>query len=106
VEHPPELEVRDAPLDAADVGLDGAQRRVVRFRPRERVELPAVVELAAEIGERQDDAVELFLLLAELLRAGGVVPDLRILELAVDRRQARSLDVEVKDTSEAAPSGP
>jgi hypothetical protein len=52
------------------------------------------------------DAVELLLLLAELLRARRVVPDLRILELAVYRREPRFLGVEVKDTSEAAPCGP
>jgi hypothetical protein len=99
VEHAPELEIGDAPLDAADVAFDGTQRRVVGFRASELVELLAVVELAAELGQRQDDAVELLLLLAELLRARRIVPDLRVLELAIDGGEACGLDVEVKDTS-------
>jgi len=53
-----------------------------------------------------DDAVERLLLLAELLRARRVFPDLRILEFAIYRRQPCSLEIEVKDTSVAAPSGP
>jgi hypothetical protein len=103
VEHAPELEVGHAALDAPDVAFDGAKRRVVRFRARELVEFLAVGELAVEIGQRQDDAVELLLLLAEFLGARRVVPNLRILELAIDRGEARSLDVVVKDTSEAGP---
>jgi len=51
-------------------------------------------------------AVELFLLLAKLLRALRIVPDLRILELAVYRGEPRRLDVEVKDTSGASRCGP
>jgi hypothetical protein len=102
VEHAPELEIGDAALDAPDVTFDGLKGRVVGFPARELVEFLAVVELAVEIGQRQDDAVELLLLLAELLGARRIVPDLRILELAVDRCEACSLDIEVKDTSEAA----
>ena len=48
-----------------------------------------------------DDAIELLLLLAELLCALGIVPNLGILELAVDCREPRRLDVEV--STEAAP---
>jgi hypothetical protein len=106
VEHPAELEIRHRPLELRDVGLDGEQRCVVGFRAREVVELAAVVEPLGESGQDMDDAVELLLLLAEVLRALRIVPDLRILELAVDRGEARRLDVEVKDTSEAARRGP
>jgi hypothetical protein len=51
------------------------------------------------------DAIELFLLLAEFLRARRVVPDLRVLELPIYRGKPRRLDVEVKDTSEAVLRG-
>jgi K+/H+ antiporter YhaU regulatory subunit KhtT len=103
VEHPPELELGDALLELACIGLDREQRVVVRFLARERVELAAVVESLRQRAQRMDDAVELLLLLAELLGARRVVPDLRILEFAVDRGEARRLDVVVKDTSEAGP---
>jgi hypothetical protein len=104
VKHAPELEIGDAPLDAADVAFDGAQRGVVGFGARELVELLAVVELAPQLGQCQDDTVELLLLLAELLRARRIVPDLRVLELAIDGGETCALDVEVKDTSAAGRS--
>jgi hypothetical protein len=106
VKHPPELEVGDGLLELRDVDLDGVQRRVVGFRAREIVELAAVVEPFLQSGQRMDDAVELLLLLAEVLRALRVVPDLRVLELPVYCREPRRLDVEVKDTSAAAGCGP
>jgi hypothetical protein len=109
VEHPPEFEVGDGALELRDVGLDREQRGVVGLGAREIVELAAIVESGLQSGQRMDDAVELLLLLPELLRPLRVVPDLRILELAVDGREPRRPHIEVKDTSEAeryGPSGP
>jgi len=56
--------------------------------------------------QRVNDAVELLFLLAELLRALRVVPDFRVFELSIDGGEPRRLQIEVKDTSEAAPCGP
>jgi hypothetical protein len=58
-----------------------------------------------DAAERADDGVEGLLLLAELLGALRVLPQLRILELAVQRFEPALLRVEVKDTSAARPSG-
>jgi hypothetical protein len=106
VEHAPELEIGNALCEPRRIGLDGQQRVVVGLLPRERVELAAVIDAALKRAQRVDDAVERLLLLAELLRARRVVPDLRILELAVYGGEPRLLGVEVKDTSEAAPCVP
>jgi len=48
----------------------------------------------------------LFFFAAEILRALRIVPDVRIFELAGDDFEAFVLRFEVKDTSEAVPSGP
>jgi hypothetical protein len=48
--------------------------------------------------ERADFRLELGALAAELLRTLGVVPELGLLELALDFGQAVLLGVEVKDT--------
>jgi hypothetical protein len=43
-------------------------------------------ESGRDAPERADERLELLLFLAELLRALRVVPELRVLELAVERR--------------------
>jgi hypothetical protein len=109
MEHPPELDLGHRVLEPRDVVDDRSDRRVVALGARDRVEIPAVVEAALDAGECVDDAVERLLLAAELLRPRRVVPDLRILELALDRGKPRRLQIEVKDTSGAgscAPRGP
>jgi hypothetical protein len=58
-----------------------------------------------DAAERADDGVEGLLLLAELLGALRVLPQLRVLELAVQRFEPVLLRFEVKDTSAARPSG-
>jgi len=45
-----------------------------------------VGQAATDPAERLDDCLELLFFLAELLRALPVVPELRVLELAVERR--------------------
>jgi len=61
-------------------------------------------EAAADAPERADERLERLLLLAELLRALRVLPQLRVLELAVQRREAALLRLVVKDTSAAPPT--
>ena len=106
MEHPAELERLDRLLSARDVVADGDERRVVALASRELEELGAVDEHAVDAGQRDDDRVERLLFLAERLRALGIVPDLRILELAADFGQPRRLDLEVKDTSGAGLRAP
>jgi hypothetical protein len=106
VEHPPELERLNRLLDAADVVADGNDRGVVTLRARELEQLGAVGQQAVDVAQRADDRVERLLFLAERLGALGIVPDLRVLELAADLGQPRRLDIEVKDTSGAALPAP
>jgi hypothetical protein len=109
MEHPPELELGHRAPELRHVVDDRRERRVVTLGACEFVELPAVAEPAVNAGERVDDAVERLLLAAELLRPRRIVPDLRILELALDRGETRRFQIEVKDTSGAgwcAPRGP
>jgi hypothetical protein len=64
-----------------DVALDGAEGGVVVLVARELEQPLRVAQAARDAGEAADDGVELLLLLAELLGALGIVPDLRVLEL-------------------------
>ena len=99
VEHPAEFQIGDALFARGEVGGDRFQRRVVGLGARETEELRAVPEIAVKRGHVVYHALERLLLLAELLRALRIVPDLRIFELALDFGQAHRLHVEVKDTS-------
>jgi len=103
VEHPPELEPADGLLDAGDVVAHGDERRIVALGARQLEQLAAVREIAVDVAKRADDRLERLLLPAERLRALGIVPDLGVLELALDLGQPRRLDLEVKDTSGAGP---
>jgi hypothetical protein len=85
-EHPPELERLDRLAQRFDIAGDRREGRVVAFGARELEKLDAVGKSAVERRQRADDAIERLLLLAELLRALGIVPDVRVLELALDRR--------------------
>jgi hypothetical protein len=108
-EHPAELHVAHAFVERGDVFGDGFERRVVGIAARELEQLGAVADAGIEPDQRDDDVVERLLLLAELLRALRIVPDLRVLELARNLRQPRRLGVEVKDTSagpRCVPAGP
>ncbi len=98
-EHPAEFQVADALLEAADVGGDGVQRRVVGVRAGQLEQLAAVADSGVERHQRGDDAFERFALLREFLRALLVVPDLRVFELPDDLFEPHRLHFEVKDTS-------
>jgi hypothetical protein len=104
-EHPAELEPLDDLREARDVVAHRRERRVVVVGAGELEELAAVGQAAVEVGQRRDDAFELLLLLAELLRLRGIVPDLRILERTADLLEGLRLQVEVKDTSASRPTG-
>jgi len=87
------------------VALDRYKGRVVAFVARQLEELLRVAQAAVEGRQAADDRVELLLLLAEILGAPRVVPDLGILERFGDRIEAGLLRLEVKDTSAARPRG-
>jgi hypothetical protein len=102
VEHPAEFELADLALQRSGIVAQRVQRRIVALVARKREQLVDVGEAGVDRGQRPDDGIERLLLLAEGLGPLGVVPDLRILELAGDFGQPCRLDVEVKDTSAAA----
>jgi hypothetical protein len=87
------------------VTLDRYKGRVVPLVARQLEELLRVAQAAVERGQPADDRVELLLLLAEILGAPLVVPDLGILERLGDRIEAGLLSLDVKDTSAARPRG-
>jgi hypothetical protein len=72
---------------------------------RQLEQLLRVGQAAADAAERGDDALERLLLLAELLGALRVAPDLRVAEQLLYLRQPLLLAGEVKDTSAARPTG-
>jgi hypothetical protein len=86
------------------VGGYAADSRVIVLGSRKLEKLRRVGEADADAAERGDDRFQLLLFLAELLGALRVVPELRVFELAVQRREARLLRFEVKDTSAARPT--
>src|SRR5439155_2605236 len=99
VEHPTEFHVADRPLERLDVLRYGDERRVIALAAGELEEFSAVLQPRAEVRERADDALELFSLFAELLRALRVAPDARVFERLCNRSEPLRLEVEVKDTS-------
>jgi hypothetical protein len=76
----------------------------VRVGARELEELGRVREPAADAPQRADERLENLLLLAELLRALRVLPQLRVFQLPVQRGEPRLFRLEVKDTSAARPT--
>jgi hypothetical protein len=82
------------------------KRRVVTFRAGQIEQLFRIRQAAVDAADRADDGLERLLFLAQLLRALRVLPQLGVFELPVQRREARLLGVEVKDTSAAPPTVP
>ena len=89
-----------------DVGENPGERGVVALGARQLEQLLGVGQAAADAVERADHRLQRLLFLAQLLRALRVFPQLGVFELAVQRRQALLLGVEVKDTSAAPPTAP
>jgi hypothetical protein len=80
------------------------ERGVIPLGTGEVEQLFGVRNAAADALQRADQGLQLLFLLAQLLRALRVVPQLGILELPVQRLQALFLGLEVKDTSAARPT--
>ena len=98
-EHAAELERLDRALQLDQVGLDRLEGVVVVLGLGEFEEILEVARLRVDLLQRQHHVLELTLLLAELLRALGVVPDGWVLERAVDLFELRCFHIVVKDTS-------
>ncbi len=81
-----------------DVAGDGDGRAFVVFRFGEFEQFVGAGQAVAERAYAVDDPVERSALLAELLRAFRIVPDVWILELAVYFLEPFALGVVVKDT--------
>ena len=106
VEHAAEFELIYPALEGGGVGFDGLHGVLVVLHRGELEEILAVGEALADLFQRHDDAFEGLLLLAELLGARGVVPDVRVFELFADFDQLFSFGIVVKDTSEVRARGP
>src|SRR5690606_34063529 len=91
----------DAALEAAQVCGDLGDRAGVVLLDRELVQLAGVGEGGGELPQAGDGFLQRGALAAQGLRAPGVVPDARLLQLAVDLRQALGLGLVVKGTSSA-----
>jgi hypothetical protein len=100
-EHAAELERRHVLLELRRLAPDLLERRFVVIGARQAEQLGGIGQAAADAGQRADQAFEGLLLLAELLCALLVVPELRVFQLAVQRLEAPLLRLEVKDTSAA-----
>lgn len=85
-------------LEAIEVIDDFANRVVIVFFDREFEELARIVETASEFVERDDDLFELRALLPQRLRSFRLVPDIGLLEFALDLYEAFGLAFVVKDT--------
>jgi len=97
-EHALEFELFDVCGQAIDVARHRFGGAGVVLRLGEVQQLIGAVQPFAERANAIDDAVELSTLLAELLRALRVVPDVRVFELASYFLEPIALDVVVKDT--------
>jgi len=88
-----------------DIVRNGRDRALVVLADREIEQVAGFAERVGQRADAADDAIEIRALLAELLRALRVVPDVRVFELARDFFEAFGLRIEVKDTPEATPRG-
>jgi hypothetical protein len=84
-EHAAEFERRDVLLDFGGLGSDLLERCLVVIGPGEAEELRRVREAGVDAPERADYRFQRLLFLAQLLRALGVIPELWVFELAIER---------------------
>jgi hypothetical protein len=97
-EHALEFELLDFRRKTVDVVCDCRNRAFVVLAEREVEQIAGFAERIGQRADAADDAIEACALLAEFLRALGIVPDGRAFELARDFLEALGLRIEVKDT--------
>ena len=86
------------PGQRVDVARNGGRGAFVAFGFGQFEQFAGAGEVVAERADAIDDAVERRALLAELLRALRVVPDVRVFQLAAYFLEPFALAVVVKDT--------
>ena len=96
--HPLKFETGQFLLEAREIGLDFTQRLGVVFLERKIEQFGRIVQTAAQRVQRPDNRFKLRAFLAERLRTLRIVPDVRILELPLDFRQAFCFALVVKGT--------
>jgi hypothetical protein len=97
--HAPEFETFDGALQRFGIAFDARKRGIVVLVARDVVELTCIAHARAQTFQRTDDAFERLAFFSEVLRALGLVPDIRIFGELDDLAQAYLLLLEVKDTS-------
>ena len=105
VEHALEFELSNLLLDFLDVLTHGFNRVPVFFGHREFEKLGSIVDARGELVEAADDVVEELLFLAHFLSMLGIVPEIRVLNLAVDFFETARFAIDVKDTPEVRSDG-
>jgi len=96
--HALEFQRLDFARERIDVGRNGLRGAFVVFRSSQLQQFFGPAQAFRQAADAVDDLVELSAFLAELLRALGLIPDVRIFQLAADFLQAFALGVVVKDT--------
>jgi Fe2+ transport system protein FeoA len=96
--HAAKLERRELLFESGDIPLDFADRVGVVFLDRERQQLVRVIQTRREFIEYDDNLLELRTLLPQRLRALGFIPDIGLLEFALDLGQTFRFALVVKDT--------
>jgi hypothetical protein len=81
--------------------VEAAQRGLIVFLARDVEQLFRIANAVCELLQGRYDAFQRLALLAEILRALGIVPDVRVFRELRDLAQPDLLLVEVKDTSAA-----
>jgi hypothetical protein len=80
----------------------GCRRRVILLDGK-RQQLVCIAETVRDLVKPDDDLLQPGPLLAECLRALGLVPDVRLFQLALNLGQPFRLLIVVKDTSSTRP---
>jgi hypothetical protein len=83
-EHATEFHLLDDLLDLFGIAFDGDDGVVIAFFAAHLEQVERVGDVGASLFQRQDDAFEGFLFLAEFERPFLVVPDGRVFQLLVD----------------------
>jgi hypothetical protein len=98
-EHATEFEIRDARFEGTDVTVDFGDRGGIVFFDGEIEKFAGIHETTGDFVEADDNLLEPSTFLTERLRTLRFVPDVGLLEFALDLGQAFRLAVVVKDTS-------
>jgi hypothetical protein len=98
-EHAPELQALHARFEALQVAFDFCCRIRIALLDGERQQFTGILQSVRDLVQPGDDLFQPGPLLSECLRALGVVPDIRLLQLALDLDQPFRLLLVVKDTS-------